>query len=619
MNSTGKNYTRRKQRSALILALLASISPSLSACGIPKLRCAQRGAAMPESFQASTNWRTANQAPASTESMSPNGNGDGTQDLSDPNTSSATEGNSKAGSSSNDSKTEGANKDSNKRSTNTVVKLVSYLKPKSAKLQTENTTETSPKPGGSNTGNSQAQVTEAPSIELPENPPNPILLSGGGWMPGTLPAESSALRSRFELFQDPTLSGLIEQGIAGNQELKFLAEEVQIACYEVQGRSGAYLPFVDYGAGIGLEKSGRLTREGAVESQLEGRPGRPFPDPVPDFLVGTTVSWEIDIWKRLRNAQRAAAMRYLATQEGRNYVVTRLVAEISENYFELLSLDNRLVALNQTIDIQRKSLEIAEAKKAAARDTELAVQRFEAEVRKNESERLIIEQSIIEVENRINQLLGRYPQPIARPSVDFVSIQSNGLNAGIPPELLRNRADIRQAERSIEAAGLDVRVAKARFYPSLGISAGVGYRAFDARYLFSTPDSLIYNVAGDLVGPLINKRAIQAEYRTANARQLQSVYNYQQTCINAFTEVVNFMTKADNYGQSIEVKKQQLLALQKSVDVANKLFQNARAEYMEVLLAQRDMMETRMVLIETKQQQLAAIINAYRALGGGCF
>ncbi len=435
------------------------------------------------------------------------------------------------------------------------------------------------------TGATAAPATQQPAEDVDGEALNAVLLSGGGWQAEPTGSPSSAVNRRFDIFNDPMLNSLIEQAIVGNQELKVLAEDVQIACYEVQARSGAYRPFVGYLARAGVEKSGRYTREGAVEDQLEGRPGRAFPDPLPDFMVGTTVSWEIDIWKRLRNAQRAAAMRYLSTQEGRNYVITRLVAEVASNYYELLALDNRLLALNQMIEIQQSSLEIAKAKKAAARETELAVQRFQAELRKNESERLIVQQEIVEAENRINSLLGRYPQPIARPSVDFLNVSLTTLNTGLPPELLRNRADIRQAEREIRAAGLDVQVAKARFYPGLGISAGVGYRAFDARYLFQTPESLVYNVAGDIVGPIINKRAIQAEYKTANARQLQSVYNYQQTVIDAFTEVINYLAAIENYGQSIEIKKQQLQSLEKSVDVATKLFQNARAEYMEVLLA----------------------------------
>lgn len=131
------------------------------------------------------------------------------------------------------------------------------------------------------------------------------------------------------------------------------------------------------------------------------------------------------------------------------------------------------------------------------------------------------------------------------------------------------------------------------------------------------PESMIYNVGGDLVAPLINKKAIQADYMTANSMQLQKVYEYQRVVLNAFVEVSNRLSKVQNYGKSIDIKKQQLSALEASVDDATKLFQNARAEYMEVLLAQRDLMEARMVLIETKQEQLAAIVNAYQALGGG--
>ncbi|MCA9055381.1 MAG: TolC family protein, partial [Planctomycetaceae bacterium] len=273
--------------------------------------------------------------------------------------------------------------------------------------------------------------------------------------------------------------------------------------------------------------------------------------------------------------------------------------------------------LDKTIEIQQDSLRVAEIKKEAARGTELAVQRFQAEVRKNESEKFLVQQEIIEIENCINFLLGRYPQPIERMSLEFVDLELNPLDVGVPAQLLRNRSDIRQAEREIAAAGLDLEVARAQFYPSLNLKAGLGYQAFNPKYLFITPEALIYNAVGELVAPLINKKAIQAAYRSANAKQIQSVYNYQRTVLNAYTEVVNYMTKAENYRQSIEVKKQQLAALEASVDSAQSLFFNARAEYVEVLLAQREMMEARTILIETKRQQLVSIVNLYQAIGGG--
>ncbi len=421
----------------------------------------------------------------------------------------------------------------------------------------------------------------------------------------------------YEFFNDPTLINLIDQALIGNQELKMLSEEIRIANFEIMARQGAYLPFVTVGAGAGIDKPGRYTRAGAVGDQLNIRRDKPFPEPLPDFLVAANLSWQLDIWRELRNARDAATMHYLGTYEGQNYVVTRLVAEIAENYYELLALDNRLEILDQTIKIQEQSLKVAEANKAAGRATELAVQRFLAEVRKNQSEKLIIHQKVIEVENRINFLVGRYPQHIARDSSGYIDLNMHPLGVGVPAQLLHNRADIRQAERELAAAGLNVKVARARFYPTLDLSAGVGYQAFNPQYLFTTPASLIYGVAGDLVAPLINKKAIKADYLSANAAQLQKLYDYQRTILNAYTEVVNRMSKVENYGQSIKVKKLQLAALDASVDSATKLFQNARVEYVDVLLAQRDLMEARMVLVETKQQQLSAIVNAYQALGGG--
>ncbi len=434
---------------------------------------------------------------------------------------------------------------------------------------------------------------------------------------GLTTADNSAQIGWCEFFNDPTLASLIGEALVGNQELKILTQRVRMANYEIMARKGAYLPFVGLRTSAGMEKPSLFTPLGTVEDQLEPIPGVGFPEPLPDFLIAADVSWEVDIWRKLRNARDAATLRFLGTRDGQNYIVTRMVAEVAENYYELMALDNRMQALDATIRIQEQSLEMAKAKKAAGRETELAVQRFQAEVRKNQSEKLIITQQIVEVENRINFTLGRFPQPVERDSSRFIDLKLQMLSVGVPSQLLQNRNDIRQAERELGAAGLDVRVARARFYPSLNLTGVVGYEAFNTRYLFQSPESLIYGAAGELVAPLINRKAIKADYLSANAMQLEKVYDYQRTVLNAFTEVINRLAKVENYGQSIEVKKQQLQALEASVDTATKLFQNARAEYMDVLLAQRDLMEAKMVLIETKQQQLAAIINAYQALGGG--
>ncbi len=434
---------------------------------------------------------------------------------------------------------------------------------------------------------------------------------------GEVSPGNSALLKPEAFFNDPKLTHLIYQGLAGNQELKMLNEDVQIARNEVLARSGAYLPFVTFGAQTSVEKHSDYTPLGAAEKDLEYAPGKHFPDPVPDFLLGFKLFWELDIWRALRNARDAAGQRFLATTERRNYFVTRLVADIADNYYRLMSLDQRIAVLEQTIQLFEDSLRIAEARVKGARGNILAAQRFQAEVRKYQSELRIVRQEIVEAENRINFLLGRYPQPVERNSAGFLDLTINGLCVGVPPQLLQNRRDIRQAERELEAAGLDVKVARAHFFPRVDINAGIGYEAFNPKYLFNTPAALVYNAAGELVAPLANRRAIRAEYFTANARQLQSIYNYQRVILNAFTEVINRLAGVANYSRSIEIRRQQLASLLAAVDTADKLFKATRVEYLEVLLARRDLQDARTVLVQTKYQQMSALVNAYQALGGG--
>lgn len=429
--------------------------------------------------------------------------------------------------------------------------------------------------------------------------------------------DNSAQIGIDEFFNDPMLTGLMHQALAGNQELRIMSENVQIASNEILSRQGAYLPFVFLGGGAGVEKLSTFTLQGAGVRDDPFRPGQYLPNPLPNFLLAPTFLWTPDIWRQLHNAKDAAAMRYYAAAEGRNYFVTGLVAQIADNYYQLMALDQRIEILDQTIEIQERSLEVAKTIKEGARGTELPVQRFLAEVRRNQSEKLIVNQNIIEVENRINFLMGRNPQRVERRSVDFLDLTMHSLSVGVPAELLRNRPDVRQAERELAAAGLDVKVARKRFYPQGLITSAVGYQVFDPRYLLITPEALIANVAGNLIAPFINRKAIRADYLSADARQLQAVYNYQRVVLNAFTELVNLLAKVENYRNSIDIKKQQLAALEESVRVAMRLFQFARADYVDVLFAQRDLRDARTVTVETKQQQLSAIVDTFQALGGG--
>lgn len=420
-----------------------------------------------------------------------------------------------------------------------------------------------------------------------------------------------------DFFEDEYLVALIDTALANNQELRIMMQQIDVAQNEVKARKGEYLPFIDYGVSAEVEKVGEYTRNGAVEKNLDVKEGEEFPEPLTDYSAGLFATWELDVWKKLRNSKKAAALEYLSTIEGKNFMVTRLIAEIAQSYYELIALDNQLAIIEQNLELQGNALKMVRLQKEAARATELAVKRFEAEVAKNKSHKFEVQQEIVEMENKLNFLVGRQPQPINRNAEDFIETKINAINAGIPSQILLNRPDIRQAEFELEAAKLNIKVARANFYPSIGLKAGVGLQAFKPKYLTQTPESLLYSAVGDIVGPLINRNAIKADYNTANSKQIQAVYEYEKAILSGYIEVVNMLSKIENLKKSYVLKEEQVEALTASIDLSTRLFQSARIEYIEVLLTQREALESKMELVETKKDQLLANINVYQALGGG--
>lgn len=436
---------------------------------------------------------------------------------------------------------------------------------------------------------------------------------GAGTLPASAPRDgrSPPPPSIQQFFTDPRLRSLIALALENNQELHIAALEIDIAQYETLAREGEYLPKVGINVGAGMEKVGEDTSQGASDEHLNLKRN------LPDYLFGLSASWEIDIWHKLRDAQDAAAKRYLSTIEGRKFLITNFVAEVATSYYELLALDNLLEVLKQNISIQQDALEVVRLQKQAGKVTELAVKRFEAEVLKNRSKLYVIQQQITETENRLNVLVGKFRQPIVRDSASFLARTATPVRTGVPSALLENRPDVKQAELALEAAKLDVDVARKRFYPSLELNAQVAYNSFKAATLVDTPASLAYLVAAELSQPLWNRKELTATYFTANSKQMQAVWDYERIIVRAFNEVTTQLAMIDNLGQSYALLGQQVERLEESITISSDLFSSARADYMEVLLTRRDALEAQMELIETKRQQMAATVKLYRALGGG--
>jgi NodT family efflux transporter outer membrane factor (OMF) lipoprotein len=428
---------------------------------------------------------------------------------------------------------------------------------------------------------------------------------------------SSAAMSWRDFFADEKLRELIGEALANNQEQRILLAEIEIARAEASARSGEYLPSATLRAGVGTEKPGEFTREGAVERQLDLREDRAFPEPLPDYLLGLDVSWELDIWRGLRNAQKSAVLDYLATAEGRRFAQTHLVAELASSYYELVALKREASIIEEMVTIQESALAAVQLQKQAGEATELAVRRFEAELQGNRAEFFQVRQEIVAVENRINLLVGRFPEPIDHGGAVLAREVLARIGAGEPAALLASRPDIRRAELALAAAQLDTKVARARFYPSISLDAGLAFNAAEAGLLFESPQSVAYGIVADLAMPLLNRRGIRGAYSAATASQEQALLTYQQAVLRAFTEVSTQYALLENIAASLLRKRQQAAALADSVDIASRLYRSARADYTEVLLTQRDSLEAQMELIDLERQQITATVRMYQLLGGG--
>ena len=307
----------------------------------------------------------------------------------------------------------------------------------------------------------------------------------------------------------------------------------------------------------------------------------------------------------------------LRARKGGTSPSRRLVGELANSYYELVAFDAQLGVLQQNIAIQTKALAVVRLQKVAAKVTELAVKRFEAEVLKNQSRQYAVQQQIVERENRINFLLGRFPQHVDRSSQRFTDLVPPIVHAGVPSQLLENRPDVKQAQLDLAAANIDVKVAKASFYPTLGISANIGYQTFNFLSIVSTPLSLAYSLAGDLMAPIFNRKTITATYFTANSKQMQAVYHFERAILNGYIEVSKLLAMIHNLEKSYDLQAEQVQKLTQSIDISSLLFASARADYMEVLLTRRDALEAQIDLIENKKRQMNAAVGLYQALGGG--
>jgi multidrug efflux system outer membrane protein len=429
-----------------------------------------------------------------------------------------------------------------------------------------------------------------------------------------------ASRTWRTFFDDPYLVQLIDTALVGNLDLRIATQRIELARASFEYSRGFLAPQVNAVTSVGVDRYGRTTMNGVgnYDTNLSEniRGSQLIPNPTPDYFLGARSSWEVDIWGKLRNRRKAAYVRFLASEKGRHAVLTALVAEIARYYYTLLALDGEQEIIQKNIALQQNALTLVRVQKQAGRVTELAVQQFTAQLLNTRSRLSRNRQQIIETENQLNRLLGRYPQPIVRGK----SLQDRTLPGqvltGVPAQMLARRPDIRQAELELQAANIDVEAVRAEFLPSLNLSAYVGLNSFRAASLFN-PASIAAGILGGLAGPVINRRFIKANYRQSEAQSREAFYRYQQTIQTGFSEVITSLRGVENYRNVVELQEQEVDVLENAVSTSNDLFSGGYASYLEVITAQRSVLEAELSLINTKQSQFLSLTDLYRALGGG--
>jgi len=439
---------------------------------------------------------------------------------------------------------------------------------------------------------------------------------------GTLDTTNTAKIHWNAFFDDPYLVTLIDSALANNPDMEKALHQLEIAQANFRWRKSALYPSIDAFAEAGLRKFGFYTMDGIGNYDTNFSDNlnddEKLPDPLPDYFAGLRTSWEIDLWGKLRNRKRSAYQEFLATFEGKRLIQTALVEQVAAAYYDLMALDNELAILRKNIKLQQDAVAIIEVQKQAGRADELGVQQFNAMLHNSRGRVQEVLQEIVSTENHLNYLLGRFEGDIRRDTTRWMHVSfTDSIMPGIPPQLLALRPDVRQAHIKMAASEAEVDASKASFYPSLVLSPYIGFQAFDVGKLLTAPTSLAYGLFGGLTAPVFNQRAIRSAYETAKAEYGIAFLDYENTVLNAWKEVQTSLTAQVHIGERQRHNALEVAALRKAVDAANELFKAGRASYLDVITAQRTVLDAELNQIRTRREKAINKLLLYKALGGG--
>jgi outer membrane protein, multidrug efflux system len=431
------------------------------------------------------------------------------------------------------------------------------------------------------------------------------------------PGETASLADApwWEVFGDPALRTLIQEALAANYNLRVAAARVQQARAQVTVAQSPFYPHIGYGASATQSRgvSQILGLGGGSGTDSRGRETNPESTL---YLGGGSLSWEIDLWGKIRRSNEAANAQLLASEEGRRAVLLSLVSDVAQTYFELIELDATLAIARKATEAYQGTYKLFQDRFEFGVVSQLQTSRAEGNLAQVMASIPEIEARILAKENQISILLGKNPGPVPRGTPLFAQTVVPTVPAGLPSALLERRPDLRQAEQELVAANAEIGVAKAQFFPQLSLTGFLG-KASPELSALSAGTATVWQAGGSIVGPLFQGFRLLGNYRARVAAAEEAKWKYEQAIIQAFQEVSTSLAALNKLADAEVDQVRSVKALEKAVDIATDRYLYGLASYSEVLETQQRLYPAQFAQAQIRLGRLLAYVKLYKSLGGG--
>lgn len=433
-----------------------------------------------------------------------------------------------------------------------------------------------------------------PSIATPE-----------GWRTPAATNTSIATWAWAELYRDPVLTNLIATALANNQDVQIAAARVEEAMGQAGVQRAALFPSVNGTAGFSTARAGNVPPLPGAESE--------------QFNLAGRLSYELDLWGRVRRLNEAARAQLLASEEGRRTVELGLVSGVATAYFNLRALDRQLEIARGTLKSRQNALELTRIKFDDGQGivSELDVAQAQTQVASTQSSIASLQRQVALAENALSLLLGGNPHAIPRGQSLADQWRPDDLPAGLPSDLLLRRPDLRAAEQQLVAANANLGAARAAYFPSISLTGALGLQSEDLGELFNTGLAKTWSFTPSLTAPIFQAGRIRATERVAEAQRKAAVAGYEKAIRTAFREVDDALISLAHLREQLTADEAVVTAEQRRLDLSTLRYEGGVASYSDVLDAQRFLFSAELTAVQTRNALLAATVQLYRALGGG--